>query len=76
MNDYLKVSAFTLFAQLLDSGYQKGEKRKMHVGQKAYKGGYAFDTNTYSLSSNIQFPAKPMVEIMDKITQLKIREIE
>ena len=48
----------------------------MHVGQKSIpsslaKVGYVFDTNTCSLSSNIQLCPKPMVEIMDKINQMK-----
>ena len=57
-------------------GKKKNAYRSKSIPSSLAKVGYVFDTSTYSLSSNIQLPPKPMVEIMDKITQLKIREIE
>ena len=57
-------------------GKKKNAYRSKSIPSSLAKVGYVFDTNTYSLYSNIQPPPKSMVEIMDKITQLKIREIE
>ena len=57
-------------------GKKKNAYRSKSIPSSLAKVGYVFDTNTYSLSSNIQLPPKPMVEILDKIIQYKILEIE
>ena len=57
-------------------GKKENAYRSKSISSSLAKVGYVFDTNTYSLSYNIQLPPKPMVKIMDKITPLKIREIE
>ena len=57
-------------------GKKKNAYRSKSIPSSLAKVGYVFDTNTYSLSSNIQLPLKPMAEIMDIISPLKIMEIE
>ena len=57
------------------------EKKKIACSSKSIpsssaKFGFVFDTNAYSLSSSIQLYPNPILEMMDKINPLKIREIE